>query len=85
MNVSSNATETNWIDPDDAPELTEEWFAQADFKIGDKVVRKGGRPRGSDKELVTVRLDKAALDYFRAGGAGWQTRLNEAVRKAAGL
>lgn len=47
--------------------------------------RKAGRPRGSDKEQVTLRLDRAALDRFRADGPGWQTRINEAVRKAAGL
>jgi uncharacterized protein (DUF4415 family) len=85
MTVSNSATDPNWIDPDDAPELTEAWFAKADFKMGDKVIRKGGRPRGSDKEMVTIRLDKAAIEYFRDGTPGWQTRINDALRKAAGL
>jgi uncharacterized protein (DUF4415 family) len=52
--------------------------------IGDKVVRRG-RPPGSSKNLVSLRLDKDVIDHFRASGPGWQTRLNDALRKAAGL
>ena len=64
-------------DPDAAPELTEEWFARA---------RRGGRPRSeSPKEPVSLRIDPEVLAYFRAGGPGWQTRINEALRLAAGL
>jgi len=84
MSASRKDTESSWIDPDDAPELDDEWFEKADFKIGDKVIRPGRRP-GSSKRLVSLRLDQAVIDHFRAGGAGWQTRLNEALRKAAGL
>jgi uncharacterized protein (DUF4415 family) len=82
--VSSKDTKTDWVDPDDAPELTDEWFDKADLKIGDKLVRRG-RPPGSSKRLVSLRLDQAVLDRFRAEGPGWQSRINEALRKAAGL
>ena len=51
---------------------------------GEKVSRRGGRPRGSDKEQVTLRLDKAVLAHFRATGPGWQTRMNEALRRVMG-
>ncbi len=84
MNVSRKDTGNDWSDPDDAPELDDEWFEKADFMIGDKVIRRG-RPPGSAKRLVSLRLDEAVLDHFRATGPGWQTRLNEALRKAAGL
>jgi len=80
MTESSSDTAGDWVDPDDAPELTQEWFDTAAFKIGDKVIRRGGRPRGSDKEQVTLRLDKAVLAHFRSTGPGWQTRMNEALR-----
>jgi len=30
-------------------------------------------------------LDPDVLAYFKQGGKGWQTRVNEALRKAAGL
>ena len=82
--MSKEGTKTEWIDPDDAPELDDEWFEKADFMIGDKVIRRG-RPPGSAKRQVTLRLDQAVIDHFRAGGPGWQSRLNEALRKAAGL
>ncbi len=36
------------------------------------------------KEQVTLRIDQDVLEYFQANGAGWQDRINEALRKAAG-
>ena len=69
----------------DAPELTEEWFRDADLKRGDLVVRRGRPPIETPKESVKLRLDADVLASFRASGAGWQTRMNEALRKAAGL
>ena len=53
--------------------------------IGALVKRGPGRPAGSPKQRVTLRLDRAAVDRLRANGPGWQTRINDAVRKAAGL
>ncbi len=89
---------SDWIDPDDAPELTEEMAAIAEVRIGNAVVRpaKGylgpdgvvrGRPPLGDlaKRQVTLRLDPEVIERFRADGPGWQGRMNEALRKAAGL
>jgi uncharacterized protein (DUF4415 family) len=70
-------------DPDTAPELTDEWIDDSDLYVGDKFVRHGrpGRPKGSGKkELVTLRIDRDVLDHFRAGGPGWQTRMNKTLR-----
>jgi uncharacterized protein (DUF4415 family) len=36
------------------------------------------------KELVSLRIDQDVLEYFQEGGAGWQDRINDALRKAAG-
>jgi uncharacterized protein (DUF4415 family) len=36
------------------------------------------------KELVSLRIDQDVLEYFQQGGQGWQDRINEALRKAAG-
>jgi uncharacterized protein (DUF4415 family) len=68
------------VDPDDAPELTEAWFDGADLKIDGEVVRRG-RPPGSNKRQVAIRLDQDVIDHFKAKGAGWQTRLNAALRE----
>jgi uncharacterized protein (DUF4415 family) len=37
------------------------------------------------KELVSLRIDRDVLDHFQEGGPGWQERVNDALRKAAGL
>ena len=36
------------------------------------------------KEQILLRIDRDVLDYFQEGGPGWQDRINEALRKAAG-
>jgi uncharacterized protein (DUF4415 family) len=36
------------------------------------------------KELVSLRIDQDVLAHFQEGGPGWQDRINEALRKAAG-
>ncbi|MPZ30371.1 MAG: hypothetical protein GEV13_05120 [Rhodospirillales bacterium] len=50
-----------------------------------EAVRRRGRPRGESKALVTLRLDKDVVAALRAGGDGWQTRINELLRVAVGL
>ena len=36
------------------------------------------------KEQVMLRIDRDVLDHFQADGPGWQDRINDALRKAAG-
>ena len=36
------------------------------------------------KQQVTLRIDQDVLEHFQAEGPGWQERINEALRKAAG-
>ena len=43
--------------------------------------KRRGRPAGSDKESTTIRFDREVLAAFRAGGPGWQTRMNAALRE----
>lgn len=83
MPMKKRAGGSTWVDPDDAPQLTEEFFARAEIREGDRVVRRGrGRPRLPDaKQQVTIRLEPELLERLRATGPGWQTRLNEAVRE----
>jgi uncharacterized protein (DUF4415 family) len=55
-------------DPDAAPILDAAWFAKARRVV----------PR--DKELISIRLDKDVLEYFRAMGPRYQTRINAVLR-----
>jgi uncharacterized protein (DUF4415 family) len=36
------------------------------------------------KELVSLRIDQDVLEHFQESGPGWQDRINEALRRAAG-
>jgi uncharacterized protein (DUF4415 family) len=36
------------------------------------------------KELVSLRIDQDVLEHFQEDGPGWQDRINDALRKAAG-
>ena len=82
--MSANRPDSAWIDPDDAPEWRDAMFDRAELRIGDRVIRPG-RPKGSAKAQISLRIDTAVLDAFRATGPGWQSRINEALRKAAGI
>jgi uncharacterized protein (DUF4415 family) len=77
-------------DPD-ARELTDEDFAR--MRPAEEVVpqivaayrRTRGKQRAPVKKLVSLRLDPDVVAHFRATGAGWQGRINEALRKVARL
>ena len=36
------------------------------------------------KETVSLRIDRDVLDHFQEAGPGWQERINDALRAAAG-
>ena len=48
---SSSRTSTErkpWVDPDDAPEWTEEMVARAEISEGDRIIRRGRPPLAAD-------------------------------------
>ena len=57
-------------------------FKAATTKPVDRPAPKPAVPNA--KELVSLRLDRDVLDYFQEDGPGWQDRINDALRKAAG-
>ncbi|KQT49868.1 hypothetical protein ASG47_04200 [Devosia sp. Leaf420] len=63
--------------------------AEAAFKSVTTKPETAANPKSSTppegKELVSLRLDRAVLEHFQDEGPGWQERINEALRKAAGL
>ena len=44
--------------------------------------RTRGKQRTPTKKHVSIRLDADLVAHFREGGPGWQTRLNDALRRA---
>lgn len=39
------------------------------------------QPNRIGKESITIRLDKDVIEWFRAKGEGYQTRINDALRR----
>lgn len=73
-----------WVDPDDAPELTDEWFERADVYQNGRLISRGRPPVQSPKQRVTLRLDEDVVAALRASGRGWQTRVNAVLREWVG-
>lgn len=77
-------------DPDTV-ELTSEMMARARpaSEVHPDIVADWRRTRGKQKapvkKLVSIRLDGDVIAHFRASGDGWQTRINDTLRKAARL
>ncbi len=91
MRENAKPTGRGWVDPDDAPEWPDEVFARAEVRSGGEVLEKAsgtlskrGRPKlEAPKRQVTLRLDQAVIDHFRSSGPGWQSRINDVLRKEA--
>jgi len=80
-------------DMDDNPEWTDADFKRArddEHLLPPEVQALIKRPRGrpkmeAAKVQVKLRLDPDVVSAFKANGPGWQTRINEALRRAAKL
>ena len=72
---------------DEIPELTDEFFDRATIhENGILASRPRGRPSlKHPKRQVTLRLDEDVVERFRGTGRGWQSRINDALRKVVGL
>ena len=86
MTRKSKPTATPLNEMDDIrPVLDDAWFEEADAFVGAKLVRRG-RPRSANpKQPVSLRLDREVIEWFKKGGDGWQTRINDELRRVAGI
>lgn len=57
------------IDYSEVPPLGNEFFKNAELRAPEP------------KQTVTIRLDRDVLAWFRRQGAGYQTRINQLLRK----
>lgn len=78
MTANKRSTDPVWVDPDDAPDLSSpEWAA----KMAVAPVRRGRPKAATPKVSTTIRLDADVIAAFRAGGDGWQSRINGALKE----
>ena len=65
-------TDANMVKGGDAPEWTPEMFARAVVRKGLKQVPK--------KALLSLRIDSDVVEWFKAQGSGYQSRMNALLR-----
>ena len=71
---SPKTTSNRRVDPDNPP-----WSEEM---LGPQVLKRGRGPqKAPTKVLTTVRLDADVLAFFKAQGSGYQTRINDELRK----
>jgi uncharacterized protein (DUF4415 family) len=80
---------------DDNPEWTKADFAKAtkfprgvrlkDLKPGEleRILARRGPQKAPTKIPVSIRLSPEVVQHFKAKGPGWQSRIDDALRKIA--
>ncbi len=82
-------TKADWDDVSDNPEWTEEDFknakpfAEVFPELMASINRARGRPPVENpRKQISLRLDPDVIDKFKATGKGWQSRINDVLKKA---
>ena len=72
---------------EDLPEVTAEDLARAEYRVGGRLKanpRRRGLQKSPRKIPLSLRLSPEVVKHFRAKGRGWQTRIDDALRKLIG-
>ncbi len=93
MTGNKTGTGSDWVkadayvntvsDYEELPEITDEQFAGAVLHVGGEPVAGCQSISEPSKQRITLRLDPEVIDAFKATGAGWQGRMNDALAAAA--
>ena len=78
LRMSGATVNKNAREDADNPPLSARALARA------TIVRRGRPKLANPKQQVTLRLSAQVLAHYRARGAGWQSRIDEDLRKLAG-
>jgi uncharacterized protein (DUF4415 family) len=84
----SGYTKRDLREVSDNPELTKADFVKAKpfsevFPDLSASIRRGRGPNKSPtKKLVSLRLSQEVLAHFKSTGPGWQSRIDDTLRKA---
>ncbi len=90
MNAKFPNTDPDWVDPDDAPELTAadldrpDLVWRADGKVVNETAGKAAFAAMLKKHKINITLDPDIIAWFKAqaGGRGYQTLINATLREA---
>jgi hypothetical protein len=78
MNESKQNMNSTWIDPDDAPELDDAFFAAADLYDGEKLVRRG-RPKSNSAKVALTHTITHNFEAFACIQCQRQSRVIEQI------
>jgi uncharacterized protein (DUF4415 family) len=56
-------------------------FAEALPQLATKLRRARGRQAAATKISTTIRLSPDVIGFFKSGGQGWQSRIDEALKE----
>jgi uncharacterized protein (DUF4415 family) len=77
----------DWDAVSDNPRLTGEQmagvkpFAEALPKLAGSIRRGRGLNKAPTKKLVSLRLSGEVIEKYKAGGSGWQSRIDQDLRR----
>ena len=69
---------------EELPEVTAEMLARAEYRVGARLKahpRRRGPQKSPRKVPLSLRLSPEVVRHFRAKGRGWQTRIDDALKK----
>lgn len=76
-------------DPDNSEWTAQDFRRAKPFTQAFPSLAESPRGRGPQKEptkvAVSLRLTRKVVERFKADGPGWQTRMDKALKKAAGI
>lgn len=63
------------------------WLHEAALKAKEDKRKRGerGKQKAPTKIYVNIGFDKDIIEQFKAGGRGWQTRINDALKQSLAL
>jgi uncharacterized protein (DUF4415 family) len=77
----------DWDAVSDNPKLTDEQlskakpFAEALPELAASIRRGRGPNKAPTKKLVSLRLSGQVIEKYKAGGSGWQSRIDQDLRR----
>ncbi len=72
---------------DELPEVTRDKLERAQYRVRGRLKthpRRRGPQKAPRKIPLSLRLSPEVVRHFRAKGRGWQTRIDEALKKLVG-
>ena len=73
---------------EELPEVTAQMLEGAEYRVDGRLKahpRRRGPQSASKKIPLSLRLSPEVVKHFRAKGPGWQTRIDEALKKLLAL